>query len=511
MSHTTTLIDNECAITNTQRVSRRTFLRNFGIGLALTLPLAACAPVASPTQQGGEASAPAAAESTKLQLWHQFSGDQQTGVRQVLEAFSQEDPAIQVEEVMLPGGESLRNQVMVAYAADIAPDILLLTPVPDGIDLFMRDVLEPLDDLMEVIGLNRDDFLDNVLTANLADRSSELPYQHELTGIPLTVSPVAALFNKDHINEVGGSRPETHDELIELAKVLTDAGGGPEQRSGFILGAKGARPSLVFSIMGAQWNNEGEENAEIPAAKWVRDALYEHKISKLEIPNPIELFRQGLRGKEEGKPEGSILWANSSMLHALEREGWVNFFTDKVTVPNLQVPFATTAFMQSLGLVKTSKYLDAGAKVIKFLSDEFFNILKDWPELPPRKSQLEKLERNRELWDPFINSLQEMGYNQFVGPIVTDPLFTNEFDKVWAFELEATEAIKEWNNQFSPDAPVTSSQGLPTSVTFQPVKLTSNNLSSFAETVLLSRLMQNDNVVRGCCYLCWPHWCCPSC
>ncbi len=276
MFYTTTRTDNKIAMRSTHRMSRRSFLRNVGVGLALTLPLAACAaPASPPPQEGasaGEAAAPAA-ENIQIELMSPLSDDWASSLNQVLNIFHKNNPRIEVQHRDAGGRGGtweLLQKLMASYAAGDGPDLVLLTPIPNGIDFYLNGFFEPLDNLIEQVGLKQEDFLENTLKANRSSLDSKLPYDGELIGIPLTVSPVAALFNKDHVLQHteldADSPPETLDELIGWAQVLTDYSDELEPRSGFILGNHGYLPSTVFSILGTQLDREGEVNPEIPAA-----------------------------------------------------------------------------------------------------------------------------------------------------------------------------------------------------------------------------------------------------
>ncbi len=515
--HSATTVNQEISGRNVIQVSRRTFLRHLGL-VALMCPLASClppsgAPAVPLLPESPVAMAPAHAE-LELLLWHQLSNTQWEDFSQFLSAYSDETNPVRVEVAPPIANIPLREQMLAASAAGVLPDLVLLAAIPDGADLYVKDILISPEEYIQAAYPDYDlfieDFIENIRIANQASRSDLQLYRGELTGIPLDVQPVAALFNEDHVAAAGldpGSRPETLDELVAWAQKLRDADDTPDQHFGFILGDKGFQPSLVFSILGAQWKED--EEAERRAAQWILDALDVEQISpRGRVQDPVRTFLA---------EQGSILWTTAGGLQYIEQERSFNLITAKVSQANDQL-FATSAALRSLSMSNTMKdeHILAGAKVIRWISDNSSELFNRWSSLPPRRSLIEQLARDPELWNPFIDSLFQMGYNQFVFPIVADSLFTTTFDNVWELEgataeeiaEAATAAITIWNNAFSLDKVSPQARLQPT---LHPSAHTHS--ISFSNSPPLRNLMQENRgfFLKGCCYFCWPSWCCPDC
>ena len=491
--HDITAIDNDRPSHRQYRFSRRTFLRTVGMGLALGLPLAACQPAVTPIPSPVETPTPAEPE-VELLFWHQFSQQEQSALDALLEQFHGAEAAIRVNAEAIPRQE-FRARMLAAFAAGMPPNVAQVDAVPDGADFYVKGMIEGADFIFEEIGLNRDDFLPNILDANRT--SATLPYEDTLTGIPLDAWPVAAIYNQAHLEERGLVAPETLAEFVEVAIALTDDDG---ERWGFPLGDVGYPPSLVFAILGAQYFLAGYgEHVEGPAAQWVLDALDEYEISPRGPIDPVEMFFQ---------ERGSILWGGTGVLQRLEQNGSFNLVTTMTPAVDSSA-FATSATLRSLSLtsMQDEEYLNAGAKLITFLSDNSAELLSPGAGLPTRQTEIEALQsrfeelgRNPALWNPFIESMFAMKADQFVTPIVTDPLFTNQLDRVWAGELDAENAIRNWNAQFSENAETDHAPARPNSTGAV------HNIS-FNQAGLLAPLPQRYSI-QGCCFMNWLPWCC---
>lgn len=497
-----TAVNNDRPSHGQYRFSRRTFLRTVGMGLALGLPLAACQPVPTPMPSPVETPTPGAEPAVELLFWHQLSQQEQGALDALLGQFHETEPAIRVNPMAIPRQE-FRARMLAAYAAGELPNVAQVDAVPDGADFYVKGMLAEADFIFEEEGLDREDFLDHVLDANRM--SATLPYGDALTGIPLDAWPVAAIYNQAHLEASGLVAAETLAEFVEVAIALTDDDG---ERWGFPLGDVGYPPSLVFAILGAQFFLAGVgDHAEIPAAKWVLDALYddqiddeiEGQISPRGAIDPVELFLQ---------ERGSILWGSTGVLQRLEQNGSVDLLTTMTPAVDSSA-FATSATLRSLSLssMQDEEHLRAGARLIKFLSDSSAELLSPGAGLPTRQTEIEALQsrfgelgRDPALWNPFIESLLAMKADQFVTPIVTDSLFTNELDRVWAREVSATDAITSWNAQFSENAE--SGHAPARRNTAGAV----HNIS-FNQAGLLAPLPQRYSI-QGCCFMNWLPWCC---
>ncbi len=86
-----------------------------------------------------------------------------------------------------------------------------------------RNVLAPLDDLADVLGLSEEDFAPSVWGPGI--------YQDKRYGIPLDVHTIAMYYNKEHFTEAGIDGPPTDAASLDKAcKKLQQA--GTSSRSG---------------------------------------------------------------------------------------------------------------------------------------------------------------------------------------------------------------------------------------------------------------------------------------
>lgn len=194
-------------------MSRRTFLHWSAAGGA-TLALAACV-VAPPggAPQGDAGAAPDAAPTT-ISYWHIWDGVRTEQLQQVLDSFTEANPNIVVEPLLLPN-PGYADKIITGLAGD-APDLTMIY-TDEFAPSAQRGALTDLGDYLAADGLEADSWYPGIWNmTQMAGKSF---------GVPFVGNFLSMLYwNKDDF-QAGGLDPEnsptTWDELIHIAQTLT--------------------------------------------------------------------------------------------------------------------------------------------------------------------------------------------------------------------------------------------------------------------------------------------------
>ncbi|MHB8996248.1 MAG: ABC transporter substrate-binding protein [Armatimonadota bacterium] len=182
------------------------------------------------------------------------------------------------------GKDKLANQVAAGQAPDLANVATIW--VPEYVQL---DVLEPLD---------------GYLSAEMRDRFIPLTlhgaeYQGKLYGLPIAVSARAMYYNKDLLDAAGVKPPTNWDELVTVAKKVTDPTKGI-----YGFGVQGSKVETDVYYYYFLWANKGEIlNAEgtqaafnspegVEALQYMVDLVHKEKVTE---PEPTAYDREGLQ------------------------------------------------------------------------------------------------------------------------------------------------------------------------------------------------------------------------
>ncbi|MDL2252460.1 ABC transporter substrate-binding protein [Ruminococcaceae bacterium OttesenSCG-928-I18] len=209
--------------------------------MMLTLALAGCGggtDSAAPADGSGDAAATgtsgagAAAADTgdavNINLWAGFTGDDAKAMEGMVANFNEEHPDINVTFYTAPWSDMF-TKFAASYGTDAGPDAIIMhaTDIPN---FASREMIAPLDDLTEQLGVSADDYSENIWTGN--------GYEGVQYGIPLDYHPMA-VFKNVELFEAAGLDPEmtfeTKEDFLAAAEALTN-----ENQHGIALGAEHA-------------------------------------------------------------------------------------------------------------------------------------------------------------------------------------------------------------------------------------------------------------------------------
>lgn len=213
-------------------LSRRRFLQYTGSLAAGSSLLAACAGTGSST-----GSAPASGSSTPaLTQWYHQYGEKGTH-EGVLKYASDYKPA-KVTVSWVPGtGTAYPDKVRAALLGSKAPDVFELPGI--SVDQVKAGLLEPLDDLIADV---KNDFNPASLAPFTVDG--------KVYGIKMINDPTFIYYRKSMFQQAGVEIPQTMDDLIKVAKKLTNS-----SHKGIYIGPDGGVDALYLI---AGWASGGD-------------------------------------------------------------------------------------------------------------------------------------------------------------------------------------------------------------------------------------------------------------
>ncbi|SES26050.1 ABC transporter substrate-binding protein [Salipaludibacillus aurantiacus] len=227
-----------------------------------------------------------------LDFWNGFTGPDGDDIARIISDFNEEyEGEIAIRTQTMPW-DNFYDQYRTVVANNEAPDIAIMHL--DSIAGYAQnDTLTPLDELAADIGLEEDDFIEEVWQAG--------EYEGSRYAIPLDVHPLALYYNIDLLEEAGYSEPpETYDELVEMSLAVQDSSDAygiampvywPSNMIFFSSLVSHGGETVSDDGMTALYNSpEGEE-----ALQKMVDLVYEHEVSPSDVQadGEVTLFRQG--------------------------------------------------------------------------------------------------------------------------------------------------------------------------------------------------------------------------
>ena len=237
----------------------------------------------------GTGELPAGCSAVELSYWNPFTGPDGPFMGTLTEQFNSENPNI---KVTMTTQADYYTQIQTAAASDTLPDVAIIHA--DQVATWAyRNVLRPIDDVAESMGLSSSDFPEGVWNAGLV---AEKRYS-----IPLDIHPMTMFYNEDLLTAAGITAPPTNSEEFEAAaQAVTDGG-----TKGFVLTA-GFPVQQIFSMLlhqfgGAWFDEEGTKamwnsDAGVQALQWMKDAQAKWSEPNLEVDAELAAFKSGSAG-----------------------------------------------------------------------------------------------------------------------------------------------------------------------------------------------------------------------
>lgn len=261
------------------------FKRSLALVLVLLFVLAAAPALA----QEEAATLPDDCGVVSLEYWNPFTGPDGPFMGQMVDAFNEANPNIQVT---MTTQSEYYTQLSTAAASGTLPDVAIVHADQVATHVY-RNVLRPMDAIVEQAGINGEDFPAGVWVAGEVNGSRY--------AIPLDIHPMTMFVNMDLLAEAGfDAPPTTAEEFAAVAAALT---GG--DNNGFMI-TSGFPIRQIFEMLlnqygGSAFNEDGTEaawnsEAGVMAAQWLLDAQAAYSQPNLEVDAELNAFKGGTVG-----------------------------------------------------------------------------------------------------------------------------------------------------------------------------------------------------------------------
>lgn len=183
-------------------------------GLASVALLAACSGGTAETP-GGEFTGEYDGPDVTLSYWNGFTGGDGPFMQQMVDQFNEEHDNITVESNTMQWAD-FYQRLPAAVTAGEGPDVGVMHFDQLGTNA-ARQVILPLDDMTDDLGLTVDDFSETVWEAGV--------YNEQRYGIPLDVHSLAMFYNTEHFEAAGITEAPTDAASFEAALDALQAAG----------------------------------------------------------------------------------------------------------------------------------------------------------------------------------------------------------------------------------------------------------------------------------------------
>jgi ABC-type glycerol-3-phosphate transport system substrate-binding protein len=296
------------------------------------------------------------AQPVSLLLWEAHSPQMTTATEAQRERFHQKVPHIRVVQEKVDFGTDY-EKLIAAVAGGSAPDI---APIWSGL-------LPQFAAQGAIVSL--DQYGGRTVARELFPAVVEyVEWQGKLWGLPYSMSPRFYVYNKDHYAAAGiGKVPATWDELIEVARKLTD-----EKTGGFSVPTSGG--GLVDHFSQMLWQSGGEF-----FDKDVTRATFHGPAGQAALQFLVDLVQKHRVLQPSGQPGGRTGFLQGTVASFIDGP-WIFDERNRVA-PHLQYDVAeppiprggkkaTFASTGAYAVFGQSKYPKEAAEFIKFVSSK---------------------------------------------------------------------------------------------------------------------------------------------
>ncbi|WP_343250153.1 ABC transporter substrate-binding protein [Diplocloster hominis] len=240
----------------------------------------------SPAKDAAGTAAPDAGgetgEAVTLNFWNVFTGSDGDILREIVDKYNETNTDnITINMDIMPN-DTLQQKLPASIATNTAPDFVLFG-VENIAPYVSNDSLEDISDFWDTAGVDKSNFLDNVVDLSYVDG--------KLYGTPMQYNVQYLYWNKDLFKAAGldpDTPPATMEELADFAVKLTDAS---KKQYGLAL------PTSV-TYMQFLWANGGDAddtetntnllNSEenLKTLEWLQDLAVNKKVTPENITGP---------------------------------------------------------------------------------------------------------------------------------------------------------------------------------------------------------------------------------
>ena len=240
----------------TENWTRRRVL-GAGVGAAAALTLAGCGggksanEAAGGTDTGGKFEGGYDGPPVTLSYWNGFTGGDGPFMDQMVKDFQTEFPKITVKQNTVEWAQYYQR-MPAATTAGKGPDVGVMH-LDQLATNAVRNIIVPVDDLADSLGLSEDDFTPEVWQAGI--------FQDKRYGIPLDVHSLGMYYNKDQFDQAGiDEAPSDEESLMTALDKLQESGNGQP----FWMPNRWPAHLIFLSLL---WQNGGEPyDSDVPKA-----------------------------------------------------------------------------------------------------------------------------------------------------------------------------------------------------------------------------------------------------
>ena len=244
-----------------------------------------------------------------LAYWNGFTGGDGPAMQALVKSFTDEHDNISIENNTIEWADFYQRLPAAAQAGK-GPDVGVMH-LDQLATNAARNVIAPLDDLAESLGLAESDFAPSVWGPGI--------YQDQRYGIPLDVHTLAMYYNKEHFEKAGITEPPTDAAgLDEACQALQDAGYKhpfwmPNQWPAHLMFL-----SLLWQFGGEPYAEDGsaatyDDDAGVEALTWMRQQVDQgYSPDNVDIDAQYVAFKGG---------QNSITWDGIWQINDLDESG----------------------------------------------------------------------------------------------------------------------------------------------------------------------------------------------
>jgi len=276
--------------------------------------------------------------NVKLDFWCGFTGGDGDAMLGIIDEFQKEHANIAVAMNTIRW-EDFYTKVPAAVQSGQGPDVAVMH-VDQLATSAAHEVIVPLDDVAEGLGLREADFAPTVWQAG--------EYRGRRYGIPLDMHPLGFFYNKATLEEAGlpPEPPQTRDDYMAALEELKAKGVKGHWVSPFFFTGGLQFQSLVWQFGGDLWSEDGtraawNSDAGVEAMEWMRGLIQEgysprsvgQDADNIAFKNGVNAFMwNGIWGcGDYGATEG-LEWGASPLPQiGTERAAWANSHNFVVT------------------------------------------------------------------------------------------------------------------------------------------------------------------------------------
>lgn len=387
------------------------------------------------------AMAAAPSQAVEIEYWQYFFKQRVDAIDALIERFEAENPGITVKHTNFPYAQ-YRTKVAAAVPAGEGPDVVQLY-YGWLKDYLKAELLVPLPaDAFPAAEVEEEFF--PIVTAMKVDG--------QYWGMPTAVRSLALFYNKSLMEEAGldpNSPPKTYDEMIDMAKAMTERDAGGNLLQAGITAAPVAqdhhwwREGLIRQFGGQPYSDDNcsvayNNDAGLAALQAYVDLFDAHKLTDYGFMDESQAaFAAGRAGMHV---DGSFRLGTFSGIEGLD---WA--VTQLPSHNGVTSNFASY-WVNGISKKAEGEKLDAAVKFLQFITGE--DAMQLWVEtvgeLPARKgAALTDENRAHPRYGPFIEGLEGAHTTDFYNESAQRQVFLDMIDRIVIGGMDVADSLAE--------------------------------------------------------------------